>query len=258
MGKKARALRRPETNQSSTVEKVSQRVSPVFALIGLAMAAGVIYLVGEGELTPVHVPSNGSTYEEEMRWGSYRPNVYFGMAMKEKDKILTGLMWGSGMAIDQMRHTCDHGDRLHRFGWTSHDGRTFGEHIAEDRLHGLKVTASFVKSDTAHVSGGSWANRVTAERVSGLPYEPSSAVFVYYVTLPDGCVVDLENVSAEGMSQVRLNGHCQSIGKFSLLILERSTVSSNDVPKHPSHVERLSADLKKYCHPCLYRSLMSH
>lgn len=45
--------------------------------------------------------------------------------------VIAGLVWvkqGSNpqSPID-VRHTCEHGDGLNKFGWTKHDGATFGQ-----------------------------------------------------------------------------------------------------------------------------------
>lgn len=212
--------------------------SALFAVLGGLMAAAVICMACRAGLAPVELrlPST-SHYEQEMRWGSYRPNVYFGMAMKEEEKVLTGLMWGSGMGVDQMRHTCDHGDRLQRFGWKAHDGRSFGEHEVEDQLHGMRVVASFAKVEARHSTGGSWANRVTASRIPSVAaVDPPSVVFAYYITLPSGCSGSLREVSRAGVSSVLLEGHCASLGEFSFIVRERDLTDPQEIVSHPTNI----------------------
>ena len=42
--------------------------------------------------------------------------------------VVAGAMWftNEGQQLD-IRHTCEHGDHLQKYGWTHHDGTTFGQ-----------------------------------------------------------------------------------------------------------------------------------
>ena len=41
--------------------------------------------------------------------------------------LLSGLMWFVYDGQFNIRHTCEHGDHLQRFGWVRHDGTSFGQ-----------------------------------------------------------------------------------------------------------------------------------
>ena len=41
--------------------------------------------------------------------------------------LLAGLMWFAYDGGLDVRHTCEHGDRLQRYGWIRHDGTGFGQ-----------------------------------------------------------------------------------------------------------------------------------
>ncbi len=41
--------------------------------------------------------------------------------------LVVGVMWFSYNGQFGIRHTCEHGDRLSRYGWTRHDGSSFGQ-----------------------------------------------------------------------------------------------------------------------------------
>ena len=48
--------------------------------------------------------------------------------------VVAGAMWftNEGQQLD-IRHTCEHGDHLQKYGWTHHDGMTFGrQEILDD------------------------------------------------------------------------------------------------------------------------------
>ena len=36
---------------------------------------------------------NGASYNSTMKWGSYRPNLYFGTRTRDAATLLTGLAW---------------------------------------------------------------------------------------------------------------------------------------------------------------------
>ena len=53
--------------------------------------------------------------------------------------LISGAMWfthQNGRSTD-IRHTCEHGDHLQRYGWIRHDGTTFGQQEIVD--NGLSV-----------------------------------------------------------------------------------------------------------------------
>lgn len=94
-------------------------------------------------------------------WGSYRPGLYFGMKTRDPYSLVTGLMWyfprqlrpdGSGI-----RHWCEEGDNLDRYGWIEHDGRTFGYQEIEDGP--FHITTSFIKNPGGN-HGGDWTARI--------------------------------------------------------------------------------------------------
>ncbi|PNF40173.1 Mannosyl-oligosaccharide glucosidase GCS1 [Cryptotermes secundus] len=95
-------------------------------------------------------------------WGSYRPGLYFGMKTRDPYSLVSGLMWyfprqlrpdGGGI-----RHWCEDGDNLGRYGWLEHDGRNFGLQEIEDGP--FNITVSFVKRPGGN-HGGDWTARIS-------------------------------------------------------------------------------------------------
>jgi len=41
--------------------------------------------------------------------------------------LVVGVMWFSYTGQLSIRHTCEHGDGLARYGWSRHDGSSFGQ-----------------------------------------------------------------------------------------------------------------------------------
>lgn len=94
-------------------------------------------------------------------WGTYRSSVYFGLKTRDPHSLVTGLMWyfprflrydGNGF-----RHWCDQGDKLDRYAWLEHDGRTFG--VQEIIDSSVIIRTTFVKRPGGY-HGGDWTARI--------------------------------------------------------------------------------------------------
>jgi hypothetical protein len=48
----------------------------------------------------VFIIATVAAFNNTMLWGTYRPNLYFGMRTRVPESILTGIMW-YGLDIDQ-------------------------------------------------------------------------------------------------------------------------------------------------------------
>lgn len=94
-------------------------------------------------------------------WGSYRPNVYFGMKTRDPYSLVTGIMWYYPETIERggdIRHWCEQSDYLKGYSWVEHDGRNFGVQVIND--DGIEITTSFVKKLRGGY-GGDWTARVS-------------------------------------------------------------------------------------------------
>jgi len=81
-------------------------------------------------LSPPQLSSKA--HEEEFFWGTYRPQVYFGVRARVPQSLLFGMMWTPDEGPANLRHTCEQGDLLKRYGWNEHDGSSYGSQIIED------------------------------------------------------------------------------------------------------------------------------
>lgn len=199
-------------------------------LLVLGVVAAVAYLAYKGYLeTRVTTPLNAikavneSGLEVPERfWGSYRPGLYFGMKTRSPTPdLLTGLMWMLPEYIDRnnigLRHWCEQGDNLDKFGWIKHDGENFGVQEILDR--GVNVTTSFVKvlSTKSRQKGGSWTARVKAQLVNSQKKKPEIVSFFWYVSLDEGSEGELTPVfgSAEDPRRMTgVTGRTHSLGRF--------------------------------------------
>ncbi|GLH08096.1 Mannosyl-oligosaccharide glucosidase GCS1 [Gryllus bimaculatus] len=81
----------------------------------------------------------------DVYWGSYRPGVYFGLKTRDPYSLVSGLMWYFTRHIGAdgggIRHWCEQGDNLDRYGWIEHNGKNFG--IQEIQDGPFLITTSF-------------------------------------------------------------------------------------------------------------------
>ncbi|XP_076382778.1 mannosyl-oligosaccharide glucosidase [Megalopta genalis] len=100
-------------------------------------------------------------------WGTYRPGVYFGLKTRDPHSLVTGLMWYFPHLLRQdgsgLRHWCEQADKLDRYAWLEHDGRTFG--VQEIVDNSVILNTTFVKRPGGK-HGGDWTARiaVTSEK----------------------------------------------------------------------------------------------
>lgn len=60
--------------------------------------------------------------------------------------MVAGLMWFSyGQTEFNLRHSCEHDDRLLRYGWLHHDGVMYGEQEIVDHGECVLVDQSMVR-----------------------------------------------------------------------------------------------------------------
>ncbi|KAE9554124.1 hypothetical protein FO519_002661 [Halicephalobus sp. NKZ332] len=64
---------------------------------------------------------------DQYSWGSYRPQLYFGLQARFPQSPMFGLIWYKlpGETSRIFRHWCDQGEGI-KYIWTESDGRTFG------------------------------------------------------------------------------------------------------------------------------------
>ena len=77
--------------------------------------------------------------------------------------MVTGLMWFTQFSKERplpLRHTCEQGDHLPRYGWLMHDGKDFGSQEIVDK--NFTLTTEFVKRPGG-VNGGDWTARFSGK-----------------------------------------------------------------------------------------------
>ncbi|KAM8878839.1 mannosyl-oligosaccharide glucosidase [Spinachia spinachia] len=156
--------------------------------------------------------SSSAPVSAQRFWGSYRPQVYFGMKTRSSRSIVTGMMWMRQFAdMDvNLRHTCEQGDRLQGYGWLMHDGVTFG--VQEIRDNDFTLTTEFVKRMGGD-HGGDWTWRVTAKQHSSAPQAPVLSLMFYTATDTQGSLgAHLE----DGNRLASVTGFSEELGNFKI------------------------------------------
>lgn len=121
----------------------------------------------------------------ERYWGTYRPGVYFGTTYRSHRAFATGLMWFEQFqpGMPQVRHQCDQGDRLPKYGWLKHDGRRFGIQEIDDTRFVLRT--EFLKQPR-NGTAGDWTARITVRpKDDALPTSLQPVVSLLYYVVDD-------------------------------------------------------------------------
>jgi len=187
---------------------------------GAVAVVAVAYFVWQGYLEtrvntaldyPKVVRESGLDVPDRF-WGSYRPGVYFGMKTRSAKDVVTGLMWFLPRSVTQgslgLRHWCEQGDNLKKWGWEKHDGRNFGIQRIQDR--GVALTTSFVKVPGG-IHGGDWSARIEAAGPRG-----AEISLLYYAALEEGADASLEPRLGEGGELTSIQGVSATMGNWRL------------------------------------------
>lgn len=155
--------------------------------------------------------SSSAAVDPERFWGTYRSNLYFGMKTRTPRSPVFGLMWLQQLTEKMpppIRHWCDQGDQLKKYGWFKHDGRNFGIQEIED--NGFVLRTEFVKRAGGQ-HGGDWTARIVATNLD--QQKPVVLSLMYYVALDGQGRLEPE-MSRNRLSAVR--GYSEELGDFTL------------------------------------------
>ncbi|XP_018320020.1 mannosyl-oligosaccharide glucosidase isoform X2 [Agrilus planipennis] len=151
----------------------------------------------------------------ERFWGSYRPGVYFGLKTRDPYSLVTGLMWYFPKRLrpggDGIRHWCEQGDNLEKYGWLQHDGTSFGMQEIVDGP--FVLTTSFIKS-LGGSHGGDWTARISVD--SGEEQFKGEEVSLLWYTALDENTKGSITPSNSGSRLTGVKGETVSLGEFSI------------------------------------------
>ncbi|CAL9216405.1 unnamed protein product [Arabidopsis halleri] len=155
-------------------------------------------------------------HKESLYWGTYRPQVYFGVRARTPKSLVVGLMWlvmKDGKQV--MRHFCENSVDLKSFGWREHNGRDFGrqELFEQDMV----LETSFVKSKEGSLGyGGDWSIRINVQ--NRLDDEVKRSVHLFFYLADEGSNgVNLgKDVLGLKESSVLASGSRQDVGNWQM------------------------------------------
>lgn len=130
-------------------------------------------------------------------WGTYRPQLYFGLKTRSQNPLNVGMIWFNQFSPrPQIRHWCDQGDGLNKYGWIAHDGRNFGIHdIYESDENNFHIRNSWVKR-AGGKHGGDWSVRTEITSNDAIPKFVS--LIFYFQTNQTGWIKNAKKTSFEG------------------------------------------------------------
>ena len=99
-------------------------------------------------------------------------------------------MWykpSSPNGVQNIRHSCSYADDLKKYGWTKHDGVSYGTQYIIDQGNEVSLTTSWVKPEL-ETDPNYWILRVEGDYVappSGTSSEQNDTTIMWYVATPD-------------------------------------------------------------------------
>ncbi|EGG02629.1 family 63 glycoside hydrolase [Melampsora larici-populina 98AG31] len=181
-------------------------------------------------------PIQDFSEHDSLLWGTYRPNLYFGLRPRLPNSLMMGSIWfgvNDFSSFSKSRHACEQGDDLAGYGWKTHDGRTSGQHYVNDVLNNVRIESELLKVEGgAH--GGSWGVRIRGERLN--PAAPAKISMINYFGLDGLGTFQLENEEDdEGIEgPVKISGSTTQLGEFTIRVQDSPTNSRLQARNHAS------------------------
>ncbi|GLU06199.1 hypothetical protein SLE2022_232490 [Rubroshorea leprosula] len=189
------------------------------------------------------LPQFQGEHKESLYWGTYRPQVYFGVRTRTPRSLIAGLMW-IGMKDERyfMRHVCQDSDELSKYGWTRHNGRDYGQQLLVDQE--MTLETSFLKSKGADSGyGGDWAVRleVQIQKTRWNDEFQRNANLFFYLADEDGNALTLsqDTIQMQQSSLVAL-GSRTDIGGWQLHIKSKADLEVHYSGFRTPHIHNLS------------------
>ncbi|KAG9010083.1 Processing alpha glucosidase I [Tulasnella sp. JGI-2019a] len=160
-----------------------------------------------------------ATDDASLFWGTYRPNLYFGLKPRLPQSLLTGLAWfglNDYNGYREIRHSCEQGDGLAGYTWTEHDLRQGGVQVLKDPKNNLELTTELLKFPGGE-HGGSWAARLKGRPMN--PSHPSKNSLIFYVAMEGLGSLGMDTTAmADGLeeNETQFSGSSMDLGDFQI------------------------------------------
>ncbi|KAA1099946.1 Processing alpha glucosidase I [Puccinia graminis f. sp. tritici] len=162
---------------------------------------------------------------QSLLWGTYRPNLYFGLRPRQPHSLMTGMLWFGTQdfqSFARTRHSCEQSDELNGYGFDKHDGRNFASHYLKDQLNNVELRVQMLKVPGGQY-GGSWALRINGKKLDEA--RDSKISLVNYFGLDGLGSFQIENEEdEEGIDgEVKISGSTTQLGDFTIRIKDSPT-----------------------------------
>jgi mannosyl-oligosaccharide glucosidase len=127
-------------------------VSGVFLAMGLLAAAAIL-------AEPSSVESDRDLARVPL-WGTYRPHALMSVRARVPHSPFFGVSYHPAASAEVRHLAADHQGAIRTFGFSRHDGRSFGDHVIEDGDVNAYVRYSYF----LHESGDAWVLRLSGEQ----------------------------------------------------------------------------------------------
>ncbi|PVF95183.1 glycoside hydrolase [Serendipita vermifera] len=164
--------------------------------------------------------TNSEDADKSLLWGTYRPNLYFGLKPRLPQSLMSGLMWFGTQDYNQfqkIRHDCTQSDQLDSYTWTEHDMRQGGVQVIKDSNNNLDLKIQWLKVPGGQ-HGGSWAARIIGKPLR--KDRPLRMSMMYYFGLEGlGSLGWDSKQDDDGVTgPIHLSGSTPDLGDFSIRI----------------------------------------
>ncbi|EFC46349.1 glycosyl hydrolase family protein [Naegleria gruberi] len=209
-------------------------------------------------------------YNHTMKWGTYRPQVIFGMKTRNPKSVITGLMWNRADTwdgVNKMRHNSNMDFNNVVYGWNRHDGQNFAMQTIKDHENSLQIETRMMKhvSENTFVpsvneKGGDWTVRLIGKELKQMKTKQAMSVCFYIALENDGegsfRISGIQGSKKQGLPSnlpVIIRGNSGDIGDFSMYFTsnEKSQVDEHanfyfyGVKRTPSDVWKIGDEVKE-------------
>ncbi|XP_014771134.1 mannosyl-oligosaccharide glucosidase [Octopus bimaculoides] len=199
---------------------VTKALLVLLSVVSISVALYYQHLVHLREMTvrtPLNSPkmlSENSTsplMDPDRYWGTYRSHLYFGLKTRSPSSPVVGMMWMTEFTRNMpppVRHWCDQGDNLLRYGWLKHDGVNFGiQEIVEDQY---TIRTEFIKRPGGDY-GGDWTTKIKITPKSSERHVVVSLMFYMALDGPG----NLQTITSQNRLK-SISGYVKELGDFEL------------------------------------------
>eukprot|EP00475_Leptophrys_vorax_P036978 TRINITY_DN6321_c0_g1_i2.p1 TRINITY_DN6321_c0_g1~~TRINITY_DN6321_c0_g1_i2.p1 ORF type:complete len:782 (+),score=207.86 TRINITY_DN6321_c0_g1_i2:375-2720(+) len=171
-------------------------------------------------------------------WGTYRPNVYFGVKARIPKSPIFGIMWydaDNPLAADHVRHDCDDRDGV-IFGWKKHDGARYGVQELLDLRGGVNLTTEFVAFNE-----NEWSVRIRGQSLRNSGADHHLGLMYYWALEDDGDFMNfLSKSSSQGIhsDDVIIQLNFGTAGTYQMHIRKHPSSVHPEIPTHKTTKRR--------------------